>query len=128
MSRKANPALIGAFVLAAIALGVAALVIFGGAKFFTQTKRAVLYFEGTIKGLSNGSPVTFRGVKIGQVVDVKVVLDPADLTIQRPILIEIDSDRISEPSGRRIRFEKGNPGGNFWSSAAFALNWRSRVS
>jgi paraquat-inducible protein B len=110
MSRKANPALIGAFVLAAIALGVVALIIFGGGKFFVQTQKAVLYFEGSIKGLAKGSPVTFRGVKIGQVVDVKVVINPADMTIRRPILIEIEADRISDPSGRHIRSRRGRPG------------------
>jgi paraquat-inducible protein B len=111
MSRKANPALIGAFVLAAIALGVVALIIFGGGKFFVQTQKAVLYFtEASIKGLAKGSPVTFRGVKIGQVVDVKVVINPADMSMHRPILIEIEADRISTPSGRHIRFEKGAPG------------------
>jgi paraquat-inducible protein B len=111
VSRKANPALIGAFVLAAIALGVVALIIFGGGKFFVQTQKAVVYFtEASIKGLSKGSPVTFRGVKIGQVVDVKVVIDPKDMSMHRPILIEIEADRISDPSGRHIRFEKGAPG------------------
>ena len=36
MARKARPALIGAFVLAAIVLAVVGLIVFGGGKFFTQ--------------------------------------------------------------------------------------------
>ncbi len=110
MARKANPSLIGAFVLGAMVLAVAGLVVFGGGKFLRQTQKAVLYFDGSTKGLNIGSPVTFRGVKIGQVTDVRVVVDPQALSIRTPVLIEIDSKRITDTAGRRIQFEKGAAG------------------
>lgn len=43
-SRKANPALIGAFVLGAIALAVVAVLLFGSGRFFKKTTRWVIYF------------------------------------------------------------------------------------
>ena len=44
MARKSNPALIGAFVVGALVLAVAALVVFGGGKFFHDTQTLVAYF------------------------------------------------------------------------------------
>lgn len=52
MAKKANPALIGAFVLGAIGLAAGGLVVFGGGKFFRQTQVWVAYFPESVKGLS----------------------------------------------------------------------------
>ena len=111
MARKANPALIGAFVLGAIALGVAGLVVFGGGKFFRQTQEWVAYFgDESVKGLSIGSPVTFNGVKVGAVTDIKVVVDPKEMKIRTPVFFEMEAHRFTEASGGEIKFRKGAPG------------------
>ena len=57
MSKRANPALIGAFVLGAIALTVAAVVTIGSGHLFRNTLKFVLYFQGSVNGLEKGSPV-----------------------------------------------------------------------
>ena len=64
MSKKANPALVGGFVLGALALAVVAVMIFGSGRLFHQTERYVLYFQGSMTGLNVGSPVVFRGVEV----------------------------------------------------------------
>src|SRR5437867_79968 len=110
MARKANPALIGAFVVGAVVLAVAALVVFGGGKFFRQTQAIVAYFDGSLKGIAIGAPVTFNGIKIGSVTDFKVVVDPKAATIRTPVFFEIDADRLQEASGIPITFHKGAPG------------------
>ena len=56
MSVKPNKAVIGGFVLGAICLMVAGIVAFGSGKFFTPTKKFVMYFDGSVKGLSVGAP------------------------------------------------------------------------
>ena len=110
MARKANPALIGAFVLGAIALAVAGLVVFGGGKFFRQTQVFVAYFgDESVKGLSIGSPITFNGVKVGAVTEIRVVVDP-DLKIWTPVFFEIEADRFQDRAGHTIKFRKGAPG------------------
>ncbi len=109
MARKANPALIGAFVLGAMALAVAGLVIFGGGKFFQASQKWVLYFDGSIKGLNIGSPVTFRGVKVGAVTDIVVTVDRKDVTIRTPVFVEIEANRIHEAGGGPIKFQPGAP-------------------
>ena len=70
MSKMANKSLIGAFVIGAVALAVIAVTIFGSGKFFQKIQTFVLFFEGSVKGLSVGSPVMFRGVKIGDVKEI----------------------------------------------------------
>ncbi len=90
MSKKVSKSLIGAFVLGAIALAVAGVVIFGSGKFFKKTYKFVMFFEGSVKGLNVGAPVIFRGVKIGQVTDIRLRFDLKDLTVMIPVYIEID--------------------------------------
>ncbi|UCG11538.1 MAG: MCE family protein [Deltaproteobacteria bacterium] len=94
MSKKANPKLIGMFVVIALALVVGGVLIFGSGQFFKEKRNYVLYFEGSLKGLNVGAPVLLRGVKIGQVTDIKVVFNFDDLLFRTPVVIEIESDRI----------------------------------
>lgn len=96
MSKQADPKLIGGFVVGAIALIVAGIVIFGSGTFLTQTKKYVLFFEGSVKGLSVGAPVDFRGVKVGTVQDIKIYLVAKDLSLRIPVFIQIDPNRITE--------------------------------
>jgi len=109
MAKKANPALIGVFVLGAIILAVAGLVVFGGGKFFRQTQVWVAYFDESVKGLSIGSPVTFNGVKVGAVTDITVVVDQKEMKVRTPVLFEIEAHRFTLASGGEITFRKGAP-------------------
>jgi paraquat-inducible protein B len=89
MSRQASKSLIGAFVLGAVALLIAGIVIFGSRTMFSKTYKNVLFFEGSVKGLKVGAPVVFRGVQIGQVTDIVLQVDPKNLTGRVPVYIEI---------------------------------------
>src|SRR5262245_54144047 len=104
MARKPNPTLLGGFVLGAVVLAVAGLVVFGGGKFFRSTQAWVAYFDESIKGLSVGAPVTFRGVKVGSVTDVRVVLDQKGDQVRTPVVFEIEADRITTAQGGKVRF------------------------
>jgi len=97
MSKQASKTLIGAFVLGAIVLIVVAVMIFGSGKFMTKTYKYVLFFEGSVKGLQVGAPVVFRGVKIGQVTDFAMRLDPSDLSILIPVYVEIEAGTFVKP-------------------------------
>ena len=108
MARKANPALIGAFVLGAIVLAVVGLIVFGGGKFFQQTQVIVAYFDESVKGLSVGSPVTFNGMKVGSVTDIRVVVDP-DLKIWTPVFFDVEAHRFTDRAGQTLKFKKGIP-------------------
>ena len=51
MSNKANPAIIGSFVLGAIALLIVAVLVFGGGELFSSKRYLMTYFDGSVKGL-----------------------------------------------------------------------------
>ena len=97
MSKKASKTLIGAFVLGAIALIVASVVVFGSGKLFASTSKFVMFFDGSVKGLDVGAPVIFQGVKIGEVVKIRLDFNPKDLTVVIPVYIEIDPRLLNVP-------------------------------
>ncbi len=96
MSKEANSTLIGAFILGAIAILITGLLILASGQFSSRNQEYVLYFEGSVLGLSAGSPVNFRGVQVGKVTDILVSVDPDSLDVQIPVKIEIDPDRVTQ--------------------------------
>ena len=94
MSKKASKTLIGTFVLGAIVLVVAGVIVFGSGKFFKKSQKYVMFFEGSVKGLQVGAPVAFKGVNIGQVTDIVLRLDPENLSIMIPVYVEIDPEKF----------------------------------
>lgn len=97
MSRRANPRLIGLFVLAGVALAVTGVVLFGSGQLFRTAHPFVSYFESNVSGLQSGAPVKFRGVEVGSVNQVLLNLsgrapDPGNVSI--PVTFELDQDRI----------------------------------
>src|SRR5262249_19710748 len=78
----------------------------------------VAYFEGSLKGMSIGAPVTFNGVKVGSVTNFKVIVKTEGLarnisgasTITTPVYFEIDANRLYTDEGKKITFQKGATG------------------
>jgi len=95
MSTKANPAVVGGFVLGAIALAVGGLFFFGGGKFFRTTETYVAFFQGSMKGLEIGAPVTFRGVRLGTVTGIDIVYDTGASKLSIPVIFELELNRLS---------------------------------
>jgi paraquat-inducible protein B len=99
VSERANPTLIGAFLLGAIALVVTGLMVFGGGQFFTEKMTYVAYFPETVSGLNDGAPVNFRGVKVGTVRRIEVQFNAQDLSVRIPVYLQLERRRIREIGG-----------------------------
>ena len=67
MGKRINPATVGAFVLGAIGLILAAVVVFGSGNLFRKTHEYVIYFAGDINGLRVDAPVKFTVIKVRNV-------------------------------------------------------------
>ncbi len=69
MSNNTNPNYfrLGIFVLAAIGVLLAVVLIFGSGKFFMKSFYVETYIKQSVTGLDTGAAVRFRGVKVGQV-------------------------------------------------------------
>lgn len=94
MSKKANPTLIGGFVVGAVVLAVAGIAYFGSGEFLSKKLTYIAFFEGSLKGLNIGSPVTFRGVRIGAVSNVVVRYDSSDHSIRIPVYFDLEQGRV----------------------------------
>jgi paraquat-inducible protein B len=94
-----KPLLVGAFVLGGLALGVLAILLFAGAQLFTRTGRIVSVFNGSVAGLTVGSPVTFRGVTIGKVDDIKVQVDETNHTGVITVYMIIEPSKVEWTNG-----------------------------
>jgi paraquat-inducible protein B len=93
--RKVNSKLVGAFVLGAIALFMAAVIVFGKGHFFRPTVAVVMYFTGSVKGLQAGSAITFRGVTVGQVNEIELQYDAKNGQMYIPVFAEIYGDVLN---------------------------------
>ena len=61
---------------------------------FTQKVPFLVDFEGSVRGLSPGASVEFRGIKVGVVTSVDLEFDPATAKIRIPVGIEIEPQRL----------------------------------
>ncbi len=98
--RQPKKTVIGLFVLGAVALVIIGIVVLGSGRFFTKRPAFVMYFEGSVKGLAIGAPVVFRGVKVGTVTDISLRFDPDDVSVNIPVLAELDPHSITRPKGQ----------------------------
>src|SRR5438046_1006678 len=102
MSKKANPASIGLFVVVGLTLGIAALVIFGSKGLFHPQQKDILYFNASLKGLNPGAPVKFRGVTIGKVAEVLIRHNQASDDFSMPVIIKIDKKLAQSKSDEQL--------------------------
>ncbi len=96
MNKKTSPRLIGAFVLGAVVLLAAGIMIFGSGRLFRTKRTYVLFFQTDVKGLTVGAPVTLKGVQVGSVTGVKLLFDRELLRFRTAVYIEILPDSVTE--------------------------------
>lgn len=107
MSKKVSKTAIGAFVVGAIALMVALIVVAGSGKFFTKAIPCVFYFSGSVQGLNVGSPIKFKGVQIGEVTDIKMTLDQNTMDVEIPVYANIYPEKFILKKGQKYRDNLG---------------------
>ncbi len=100
MSARNHPRMVGAFVLGAVAIVLAAIVLLSSGGWFKARDRFSIYFPGSVKGLSEGSAITFRGIKIGEVTEVTAFLTgkPEPL-VQIEVVFEVRGRVVQVPEG-----------------------------
>jgi paraquat-inducible protein B len=108
MQYRASPTLIGLFVLSSLVLGILAVLFLGSGGFSDESTEFILYFDGDVKGLQVGAPVTLQGVKVGQVVSMSISYHKASQSFEIPVIVKIDQSKLGfeekqeGESGRRL--------------------------
>jgi paraquat-inducible protein B len=67
---RLHPVAIGVFAAGAVALAIAAVFIFGANKLFVRKFPIVMFFDEDVNGLIVGAPVSYRGLRLGQVTEI----------------------------------------------------------
>ena len=62
-----------------------------------------LVFKESVRGLTIGAPVDFRGVVVGEVLSTNLSFDPARREITVPVRVRIDTGRLRGQRGRAAR-------------------------
>ncbi len=110
---KANPKVVGGFVLGAAVLLVATVALFGGGNLLAERPRAGTYFQGSVAGLEVGAPVTYQGVRVGEVKSIRLEVNTETLQARMPVVFEFVpgsvqwSDRNLKASEYPRLIEKG---------------------
>ena len=76
MKTKSNPAFIGAFILGALALVALGLIFLTPILHAGRATPVIFNFDAGVTGLQLGAPITFRGVKVGEVTNIRAAYDP----------------------------------------------------
>ena len=112
MSRRAQPALVGAFVVAGMAGIVGLALLFGSGRLSRETLTLVSFFEEDVTGLREGAAVAFRGVNVGSVSQVLLSLPEDPRTgatdVRIAVIFEVDLERLRNVSPGQRR-DVANP-------------------
>ncbi len=92
MSKKSNPAVIGAFVVGAVSLLALGIALFGGGELFKKRFNYVAFFEEQTKGLRVGSNVILNGVRVGYVSEIALLIDEDRYETLTRVTLEILPD------------------------------------
>lgn len=94
MPKKPNKKLIGIFTVISIAIFVIILVMFSSIKSFKlKDDQLVMFFNESISGLNIGSPVSFRGVEIGQVIKIELIPNKDKKGFSIPVFVKLNENQ-----------------------------------
>ncbi len=94
MSENNHNVAIGAFVVGALLIAITTIIFALGSGFGVQRSRVVMVFDGSVKGLTIGAPVALRGVQIGQVTDIELILDQDHVELIMMVEAELRGENI----------------------------------
>jgi len=69
---------------------------------FRPTRRCLLFFDQSVRGLNKGAPVEFRGIRLGRVVDISLKYSGEGDT-RVPVLIEVDLSVLRNASESKVK-------------------------
>ena len=94
MQKTPNKKMIGLFTIFGIVIFVIIIFLFVGNKILSKNENEiVMYFDESVKGLSIGSSISFRGVEIGKVSKIDLVADTKNLNFSIPVYAILDKNQ-----------------------------------
>lgn len=106
MKKEVNKTLIGAFIVGAVVLAVAGIMVFGGGSLLKKSNRYALYFSGSVNGLRLGAPVQLKGVPLGKVIQINLVYSDTSKSFFTQVIIDVPRESVKivgDPDGEGPR-------------------------
>ena len=101
--KTSNPTTLGVFLVLGFALALAGVLTFSSGSLFHPQLKAILYFDGSLKGLNPGAPVKFRGVTIGKVDQVLIRHNQGRDDYAMPVIIAVDKKLVQARSDENLQ-------------------------
>lgn len=96
---KRNALLIGSFVIASLIVIITSVLWLSGTNFFSTQIKARVYYDGNVTGLAVGAPVTFRGVNVGEVTSIRILMDTTTLKATIPVSLKLQGTALDFRDG-----------------------------
>ena len=106
---RANPKVVGGFIIGGSLLLLLAIAALVSGKFFTHSTTLMSFFPESVRGLQIGSPVTFRGVPLGQVTAIDAYMVHKDGGIDIAVTYQVNLDCIHDPAGTVSALQSRGP-------------------
>ena len=104
MAKKPNVKLIGLFLFVMmLVFGGIVISLLDNKVFGKEGNEVVMFFEESINGLSVGSPVVLKGVKIGEVSKIDIMVNTETLDFSIPVYVKMNTKGITST----IRYKDG---------------------
>jgi phospholipid/cholesterol/gamma-HCH transport system substrate-binding protein len=111
MSAPTNHWKLGLFVVGSVVLGLMGIVFLAGRALQEKTVRYTSFFDEAVTGLNTGSPVSYRGVSLGNVAEINIAPDRRHVEISYDLgVAELErlglvkrGERLSLPPDIRVQ-------------------------
>ena len=70
---------------------------------YSEGKQFVIHFSESVRGLTIGAPVEFRGIQIGEVTDIQLTFDLNQKTMDIPVTVLIDNSKIKYKGSIKLK-------------------------
>jgi phospholipid/cholesterol/gamma-HCH transport system substrate-binding protein len=91
---------VGVFVIAAVAIGLAAAIWLGASRFLADEEPAVTYFAESVQGLDPGAAVKLRGVPAGRVERIGIAPDNRHIEVVMSLQTGMAERILNDPNLR----------------------------
>ena len=105
MTKQPHYFAIGLFILVALGLAIAGVIVLGGNALSAPRNYIETYVNESVQGVDVGTPFKFRGVKIGSISEISIVSTEYD-TDKMYVLMRVALDENALPEGANPLFEQ----------------------
>ncbi len=102
MNVQARKTAVGIFTVCGILFFILGLIALGGGRLFSDELEYIMYFDGSVSGLSVGAPVVFRGVPMGSVTRISLVAHRKTAEVTIPVYVRINEKSLIRESGSEV--------------------------